>query len=183
MQICVLSFLALSENVKDCNGVEAMNEFGRLKELFHKVVAAKPSFIEAWELYARVVLLEQNTADLKKLSNQATILQKAVRALMTDASWHLEEKKRERLCELACRLGEMGLRYASLNRHLFRFHIFLFSDLEGATNIVGAPTRLALKSFLVKLRTAQQDINEQILFDTEKKVSEVIESIESRMRN
>ena len=96
--------------MKDCNGVDAMSEFNRLKDLFHKIVSAKPSFIEAWALYARLVLLDKNQNDLKVLTNQATVLQKAVRAMMTDSNWHLEETKREQLCQLANSLADIGLR-------------------------------------------------------------------------
>lgn len=102
---------AVTENVADCQGVKARNEFGRLKNLFQKVVAARPSYKEAWGLFADLVLLEQNTEDLKVLSNQATILQKALRAMMADSAWHLEERSRDHLCQIATHLADVGQRY------------------------------------------------------------------------
>jgi len=57
-----------------------------------------------------------------------------------------------------------------------------FSELEGATSLVGAPSRLALKSFLVKLRKAQQEVTDSILSETETKIVSAIEIIEKRLR-
>lgn len=108
----VLSILvrALTQNVEDCNGVNAMNEFSRLKNLFHKVVAVRPSYKEAWGLFADLVLLESNTDDLKVLSNQATVLQKALRAMMADSAWFLEDQSRNHLCQIAMHLADVGQR-------------------------------------------------------------------------
>ena len=96
----------------DCNGVAALNELGRLKELFHKIVSAKPSYKEAWECYAKIVLIrsEGDITVLKVLTNQASVLQKAIRVLMADNSWYLEDEKRNNICQVAQNLAQIGLR-------------------------------------------------------------------------
>ena len=48
---------AVVENIEDCNGQKAINYQQKLKDLFRRVVAAKPSFVDAWRLYAKVVVV------------------------------------------------------------------------------------------------------------------------------
>ena len=47
---------------------------------------------------------------------------------------------------------------------------------------MGAPSRLALKSFLVKLRAAREERNDDILVETENKVNDAISTIERKLR-
>lgn len=167
--IAVLNILtkAIVENLKDCSGKPARNELSRMKDLLHKVVSVRPSFKEAWGCYAEISMVENvsESDPLKILSNRATILQKAVRALMTDDSWHLVEQKCSQLCSIVKDLAAVGI-----------------SDLEGATTLIGGPTRLALKSFGVKLRKARTEKDSELLMETEVIVSSAISSIEARLR-
>ena len=48
--------------------------------------------------------------------------------------------------------------------------------------MLGAPCRLALKSFLVKLRAAREERNDDILAETETKVTHAISTIEGKLR-
>ena len=79
-------------------------------------MTAKPSFTEAWELYATVILIkhDRQVIDLKAISNIATVLQKAVRAIMAEPGWHLEVEKRAALCEIAQQLVDIAQRYLNM---------------------------------------------------------------------
>jgi hypothetical protein len=83
-----------------------------MKELLHKIVAAKPSFQEAWSCYAEIAMIDDPKQNdmLKVLSNRASVLQKAIRALMADQTWHLEENKCNQLCNIAQDLAIIGIR-------------------------------------------------------------------------
>ena len=83
-----------------------------MKELLHKIVSAKPSFQEAWSCYAEIAMIDdpKQTDALKILSNRASVLQKAIRALMADKTWHLEENKCNELCNIAQDLAIIGIR-------------------------------------------------------------------------
>lgn len=166
-QVLAILTRAVNENINDYAGKPAFYQCKGLKDLFHKVVTAKPSFTEAWELYATVILIkhDRQVIDLKAISNIATVLQKAVRAIMAEPGWHLEVEKRAALCEIAQQLVDIAQR-----------------DLPDATSIVGAPSRLALKSFLVKLRKAKEEVEDKILEETEKIILDFIENIERKLK-
>ena len=102
------------EDLRDYADKPARNELSRMKELLHKVVAAKPSFKEAWACYAEIAMIDDPTQkeQLKILSNRASVLQKAIRALMADNSWYLEQDKCKQLCNIAQDLAEIGIRYS-----------------------------------------------------------------------
>ena len=57
MDLAVLNVLtrALLENINDFSGQKPTKYREKLMDLFRRVVAAKPSFIQAWRLYAKVV--------------------------------------------------------------------------------------------------------------------------------
>ncbi len=105
-------FKAIAENLSDYADKPARNELTRMKELLHKIVSAKPSFQEAWSCYAEIAMIDDPSQKdmLKVLSNRATVLQKAIRALMADKNWHLEESKCNQLCNIVQDLAIIGIR-------------------------------------------------------------------------
>jgi len=157
---------AIAEDLTDYADKPARNELTRMKELLHKIVSAKPSFQEAWSCYAEIAMIDdpKQTDMLKVLSNRASVLQKAIRALMADKTWHLEENKCNELCNIAQDLAIIGI-----------------SDLEGATRLFGGPSRLVLKSFGVKLKKALEEKESEILLATEKVITSAIKTIETRL--
>ena len=60
MDLPVLKVLtrAVEENIEDCSGQKGHKYVRQMKDLFRQIVAAKPSFIEAWRLYARIVMVK-----------------------------------------------------------------------------------------------------------------------------
>ena len=49
---------AVEENLNDCSGQKGHKYIRQLKDLFRQVVSAKPSFVDAWRLYARVAIIK-----------------------------------------------------------------------------------------------------------------------------
>ena len=69
MDLPVLKVLtrAVEENIEDCSGQHGHKYQNQMKDLFRQIVAAKPSFIEAWRLYARIVMVKIEGALAKYL--------------------------------------------------------------------------------------------------------------------
>lgn len=57
-----------------------------------------------------------------------------------------------------------------------------FSEMEGALKLVGAPSRLALKSFLVKVKKGGAEVTDHVMEETETKVTEAVSLIEQKLR-
>ena len=54
--------------------------------------------------------------------------------------------------------------------------------MEGALKLVGAPSRLALKSFLVKVKKGGTEITDHVMEETESKVADAVSLIEHKLR-
>ena len=84
---------AINDNVEDYQGNKARKHLHSALDLFQKVVQNKPSFIAAWRLYAKLVVVQfEPDAPIRRnvgkmQVNIATVLQKALRAMLSEGDW------------------------------------------------------------------------------------------------
>ena len=108
---------AISENIQDYQGAKSKKHLHSCLDLFQKVVQNKPSFVAAWRLYAKltVVQLEPDSPIRlnvgKKEVNVATVLQKALRAMLSQNDWWQVEADLESVLFTVDQLCKLGVRY------------------------------------------------------------------------